>query len=218
MRRMRTEDGGFTLIEMLMAIVIMGIITVPIGDFMLAYLANFSTTQNRLSDSSDIQLATAYFSQDVANTGLRANVAPYGPAQSVWTQSPWPGPSYCGQGLGTTVLLLRWGTWDQTTETLLPASAAYVQEGTTLHRIFCQASPTDLTGVQPISDATVVHNLVSATPQCFTSAPETVTACDSAAPPPKVVLSLGISSATSGNTDLAAPQQPVTLVGQRRQS
>jgi hypothetical protein len=115
-------------------------------------------------------------------------------------------------------LLLRWGTWDQATETLWPASAAYVQEGTTLHRVFCQASAADPTGVQPLSDATVVHNLASASPKCFTSAPETVTACDSGTPPPKITISLGISSATSGQVDLAAPTQPVTLAGQRRQS
>jgi hypothetical protein len=110
--------------------------------------------------------------------------------------------------------LLLWDTWDQTTETQLPASAAYVQEGNTLHRIFCQASAADPTGSQTISDATIVHNLIGATPSCFTSTGGT-TACDSGTPPPKVRLALVIASS---GTDSAAPKQPVTLDAQRRQS
>jgi prepilin-type N-terminal cleavage/methylation domain-containing protein len=215
MRRLRGDESGFTLIELLMAIVIMGIITLPLGNFALAYFKNFQTTEDRLSDSHDIQIVTAYFSQDVASTGLYASTTPYGPLQSIWTTSFPAG--YCGQALGgTPKLLLGWYTPAAVVSggPTPTASVAYIVEGVaaplTLHRVYCTASG----GNTPVSDATVVHNLVSAAPTCLTAGGAT-TSCDVGTPPPKIRLTLRIST---GTTDSAAPAQPVTLDGQRRQS
>lgn len=213
MRRPRGDDAGFTLMELLMAMVIMGIITLPLGNFVLAYFDNYQTTENRLSDSHDIQIATAYFSADVANTGLRSTTSPYTPQQSIWTTPP-PAP-YCGSTLsGTTVLLLKGDSWTVSsgaspTGTDAPISVAYVVSGGTLKRVYCP------TGSSPTT-TTVVHNLVSATASCFASISATTpTSCDVASAPPKVRLTLNISG---GTQDAAAPPQPVTLDGLRRQS
>ena len=211
MRRFRGDDTGFTLMELLMAIVIMGVITVPLGNFVLAYFDNYQTTENRVSDSHDIQIATAYFSADVANTGLRSASAPYSPAQSIWTTA-FPA-TYCGSGLGTTVVLFKGDSWTVSsgaspTGTNAPISVAYVATGGTLRRVYCQ------TGSVTTSSTTVVHNLVSATASCFTSG-GAGTSCEAATPPPKVRLTLSISG---GTQDAAAPPQPVTLDGLRRQS
>jgi prepilin-type N-terminal cleavage/methylation domain-containing protein len=205
MSRRAARDGGFTLIELLITVVIMGVITLPLGNFVLAYLHNYTQTTNRLGDSHDIQIATAYLSQDVSNT------------QSVWVQggaTAFPA-TYCGQGLGTTVLLLKWDSWSPVavpggyTGASSTVSAAYVIEAGTLHRVYCG---------EISSDATVVHNLLSAAPHCYSVAADgtrTSAQCDTATPPAIVSLTLGISS---GSTDSAAPEQPVTIDGKRRQS
>lgn len=217
MRRPGAADDGFTLIELIMAIIVMGFITLPLANFVLAYFDNYATTENRISDSHDIQIATAYFSQDVANTGLYASTPPFNALQSIWTSSFPAG--YCGQSLGgTPTLVLGWyasttapagGTTMQGGSTPT-ASVTYIVEGATLHRLYCTASG----GSTPASDATVVHNLVSAVPTCLTAGGAS-TACDVAPPPPAIRLTLTIATST---TDSAAPTQPVTIDGQRRQS
>jgi prepilin-type N-terminal cleavage/methylation domain-containing protein len=209
MSRLRSDDEGFTLLELVVAIAIMGIITVPLANFVLAYFDNYTNTSNRLSDSHDIQIATAYFSQDVANSGLYSSTSPYGALQSVWA-STLPA-SYCGQAYGgTTKLVLGWYTHGAAVAggPTPTASAAYVVKAGALHRLYCEGS------VTPIYDATVVHGLTSANVKCY-SAANVQTSCDSANSPPKIELILGIST---GSRDSAAPAQPVTLDGQRRQS
>lgn len=210
-RPARRDDGGFTLVELVITVLILGVITLPLGNFVLAYFQNVTDTQSRLSDSHDIQIATAYFSQDVANTGLHDSTQPYGSMTSVWTSASASLPaSYCGQGTGSIVLLLKWDAWTATTvgglptATNLPSSAAYVIESGALHRVYCAS------GSSVSSDATLVHNLQTATVQCASPA-----TCDGATPPKTITLSLGISG---GAVDHAAPPQPVTLTGQRRQS
>lgn len=201
---MRRRDDGFTLIELIITVTILGIIVVPLGNFMLAYLTNYTQTQNRVSDSHDIQIAAAYFSQDVANTGVRSGwnstspATSFTPQQSVWLSS---GAGDCGNGAGITVLLLKWDL----PQSMATASAAYVNEAGVLHRIYCAS------GATVASDATIVHGLVAATVAC----PTTAGACTTTPPPSTINLSLTISSGTSDDT---APSAPVVLSGQRRQS
>lgn len=205
------RDDGFTLIELVMTVAIMGIIVVPLANFVLAYFDNYQTTEQRLSDSHEIQIATAYVSQDAANTGMHGGAPSYTLQQSAWTSG-----SYCGQASGQTlVLLMKWDTWQvsgtgssTTGSSTGPASAAYVTVGTTLHRLYC-SSPT-----ASAVDTTLVDNLQSATAYCLdsTSAPAS---CTTSPPPTRLGLSLTISS---GSTDSAAPAHAVILTGQRRQT
>ncbi len=204
MRRLpRQADGGFTLIELVITIVIMGIITLPLGNFALAYFKNVADTQSRLSDSHDIQIAAAYFSQDVANIGVRPSMTSTSFQQSVWVGTA---PAPCAAALGNAALLLKWG--DPLDYTVIH-SAAYVVESGTLHRVYCAS------GTSAPIDVTVVHNLQAVnTPQC-TATGGASTACDGATPPATISLPLVISS---GPGDRAAPSGPVNLTGQRRQS
>jgi prepilin-type N-terminal cleavage/methylation domain-containing protein len=209
-RLKRGDESGFTLVELVITIVIMGVITLPLANFVLAYFKNYAQTESRLSDSHDTQIAAAYFSQDVANAGLRD--ATNLPKTSVWTGG-FPSDS-CGSALGTPVLLLQWDDWTAAggTGTDTIDSAAYVPVSGTLQRVFC---------TQPVSGSmttrsttTVVHNLVypdagnTAPVACPTSAAQ----CGTATPPAVVNLKLSIKAPA----DTAVSY--VTLSGLRRQS
>jgi prepilin-type N-terminal cleavage/methylation domain-containing protein len=207
MKRSGAGDAGFTLIELIMAIVIMGIITVPLGNFVLSYFENYTQTESRLAGSHDIQIAAAYFSDDVANVGLRDATAPYALQPSVSTA---PTGTYCGSGLGATLVLLKWDDWTvsssggNNTGTDNVHSVAYVAISGTLHRVYC-ASGTTMT-----ANTTVVHNLVY--PDAGNPTPVTCSSTCNAAPPTSINLRLGIKAPD----DTSITYQ--TLSGQRRQS
>jgi prepilin-type N-terminal cleavage/methylation domain-containing protein len=205
MRRRRRDDGGFTLVELVMTVTILGIIIIPLGNFVLEFFQNYPQTENRIADSHDVQIAAAYLSNDVANAGVHSTYTSADTSQSVWATT-FPA-SYCGSGAGTTVLLLSWNTW-----TVAPSgggsfgptsSVAYVNELGVLHRIYCAS------GTTASSDAVLVHGLQSASVACST-------ACEGSPgnPAPTTVnLTLNIST---GADDTAATT--VVLSGQRRQS
>ena len=202
LRRRLATDGGFTLIELLSTVIIMGIIVVPLGNFVLEYLQNSTDTRDRVADSHDIQIATAYFSEDVANMGVRDSSGNL--QASAWTS---PTSPYCGSDAGgSLVLLLSWSAVNTTTvggltteSTPKVSSAAYVNESGVLHRIFCDS------GNSATSDTTMAHNFAGATVACDTT-------CSGVTPPTTVTLNLSIAS----TGDRTAPD-PVPLIGHRRQ-
>ena len=204
-----TGDEGFTLIELLITVVIMGVIVVPLANFFIQYLDTYNQTQQRLSDSHDLQIVAAYFSQDVANTGLR-NQTPgqtaFTPQQSVWTTGI--STSFCGTTLiGSPILELAWddesagaGAGSDTINRV-----EYVVNAGTLHRWSCLAPASGAPTLAP--DSTVVHNL-SGSPavQCSST-------CTAATPPATITLTLSVQGAA---TDASGTS--VTLTGRRRQA
>jgi prepilin-type N-terminal cleavage/methylation domain-containing protein len=212
MNRLRATrpDAGFTLIELLITVVILSVITLPLANFVLSYLTNYTQTQSRMSESHDIQIATAYFSQDVANTGLRDTSD--GAQQSVWTTG-FPAGSCASAISGTPLLLLAWDEyrWDSSTGTA-PAptvdSVAYISDANGLERAYCQGTAVAASTLQ--SSNTVVHNFTSATVGC----PSSASACAGVPAPAIVNLTITIAADASGST---APA-PIVLSGERRQS
>src|SRR5690349_3603139 len=68
---LRANDDGFTLVELLVAIVILAVITMPLAGAVIGVLRNQDATRDRLEVSHDGQLSASYFAQDVATVGLR---------------------------------------------------------------------------------------------------------------------------------------------------
>jgi len=217
--RLRREggDAGFTLVELLMCIVILGIIAVPLGEVVIGYLKNAGATTARMSESHDAQLAAAYFAQDVQAVGVRdytITTSPFFPLkQSVETgAAPTSGLFPCGGGaLPNAAVRLAWDDFPSgAAAPATQARVAYVVEnGTELHRVFCANSST------VTSDVRIASDLVSAAVACRDASGATTDCTGSGSAVPATV---------SLNLTIHDPQSPagstytVTLTGQRRQS
>jgi prepilin-type N-terminal cleavage/methylation domain-containing protein len=86
-------DAGFTLVEMLVVIAILGVITVPLGNAVLGLIRNTDDTSHRLTESHDVQITAAYWSADVGGLGTRDSLDPLSP---VLKQSVEKGVAYNG--------------------------------------------------------------------------------------------------------------------------
>ena len=65
----RSSEQGFTLIELLLAVTILGIIMGPLCGAILITMGTSKATEERLSTSHDVQMASNYFGSDVKNSG-----------------------------------------------------------------------------------------------------------------------------------------------------
>jgi prepilin-type N-terminal cleavage/methylation domain-containing protein len=222
------RDGGFTLVEVLITVVIMGFITLPLGNLMVAFVRATTYTTARLNESHDAQVAAAYFAQDVASVGRRD------PANDNLLQSVWQGATTSGAPYacvvpvgGTPVLLMAWDdfTWDESTskrvrsivEVAYTAETASVGTGSEyrLVRRHCSALSTTTGTVSPDSTFVLARSLsqrVPPTTSC-SNLPLTLTLCTAAAVPNTITMVLKIQDAL--NTGSA---YDVTLTGQRRQT
>jgi prepilin-type N-terminal cleavage/methylation domain-containing protein len=211
-RRVCSDDSGFTLVELIITIVIMGVITIPLGNLVISYFANTTATQARLAGSHDAQIAAAYFAQDVASMGSHVS----GTSSGLWV-TPFGGAPACGNVAGAIrVLVLASddyssvsGPFDGTVAPPVVTYLAYVATPAgalyQLHRIRC-AGAVATGGV----DTTVMHNLaaVPVTPQC-----DAMTCSSATTYPSLVTINTVIADVSStGST------YPVTLSGRRRQT
>lgn len=134
--RARRDEAGLTLIELLVAVTLLGIVTVPLSGAMIGGLRTTTEAQDRLSESRSPLFTAAFFAKD---------------AQSAAVDGISVGPSpACGTG--TNVVSFTW------TEngTQYRSSYAIKTDGTAqrLVRSFCTPSRTDAVTVAPVlSDA-----------------------------------------------------------------
>ena len=68
----RRNDCGFTLVELLVVITILGMIIAPLAGVVLSYVRTSTVTTARLAESHDVQITAAYWNQDVAGMGTRS--------------------------------------------------------------------------------------------------------------------------------------------------
>jgi prepilin-type N-terminal cleavage/methylation domain-containing protein len=197
--QLKRGERGFTLVELLITISLMGVVSLALGDLLINALREMSATSDRMDLSQDAQLSAVYFAQDVAAVGLRDYTAgtpslPFKPSVQLNTQDDSCGP------LPTSVLRLLSDDWTIPT-TRRTATVLYYLQGEDLHRATCLGPAT-----VPTSDVVIVQNVVpsSVSVTCPTS-------CTAATLPATITLHLVANKPSTGD-------YPITLTGLRRQS
>jgi len=105
--RLRAEDG-FTLIELVISVAILGIVSAALCGVVLQYVKTTVDTSARLDESPEQQFISAYWQNDVSSLGRQtfSGSIPLNPAQSVFVDAP--GPANCGSAVGTVVVAFAW--------------------------------------------------------------------------------------------------------------
>ena len=205
--RLRRGADGFTLVELLVAIVILGIITVPLSNVVIGYFRNADATTARLIESHDVQIASAYWAQDVASIGMRSTTSPFALNQSVETGGRHQPVSPVRPARERAIVRLAWDDSSGPGVTTLVRVAYVVQTvsgQTELHRLRCEGS------AAVVSDVTLAHDLDPSTPPALGCS---TTCTASPAVPKSVTLTLTIKDPKN-----LGGAYVVTLTGQRRQS
>jgi prepilin-type N-terminal cleavage/methylation domain-containing protein len=228
--RRRGDDGGFTLIELVITISIVGIIVVALAGVVLQYFKVSTTTQTRLDESTDQQFVSAYWQQDVSSLGVHGftpDDVDQLPAQpSVWTSTAPSGtPSGCTSGLpGTVVIGFAWNdypsstgpsddpttVWTNAVVNAAVYTAQQVGDEWQLSRVRCTGAAA--------TTIVVAHHLTAApTPACLADDAQTVVPCSATDPvPATVTLRLDVAAHETGEA-ASTTGYNVTLSAQRRQ-
>lgn len=216
--RQPKSDDGFTLIELTLAVSILGIVAAGLIGIVMQYLMVTSSTETRRSESSDLQFVSTYWQNDVSSIGIRgfaaASADPVPSAKSVWVGSS----QGCGDSIGgTPVVSFAWNrydiggsvpanAWNATTErvTYVAVPATGATGDYLIKRVWC--------GTNPVPTATVARNVTSWSVLCDGGG------CGSSLPQ-VVTLTLHVQDKSDPrNTGVNSTGTDVTLTGERRQA
>ncbi len=115
-RHRLTAEDGFTLIELVITVAIVGIVVVALTGVVISYLTTTVSTEKRLTESHDVQFASAYWQRDVASIGVRSTT--YDSSDAVHSfpllKSVTKDGSLasCALPSGTAVVTLAWSQYD----------------------------------------------------------------------------------------------------------
>lgn len=153
----RNREGGFTAVELMLSMAVLGIIITSISGAMIVFLSNGAYTTQRDDHSGGAAILATYLDRDLASAESATLSVPAAPC-----------------GAGTTDVLLRWDEWTASPLAATPTpgpgySAAYdlVDDGAggfQLERWYCQ-------GPSLLDHSVLVRGLSSAD---FSTAPSAV--------------------------------------------
>ena len=206
----RRDDAGVTLVELLVAIVLLGIIAVPLANALISFFHNTNATTDRLAESHDAQIASAYFAQDVESIGVRewTTFGTYPIGTSVETNAPPKAGTFpCGQTTDANAVIRM--AWDDPTgaSTRRTVTVSYLVRAVTvggrtenqLHRLRCDDGTSN-----PTSDLVLAHNVLSVGAPVLTG------------PQAGIPQSISVTLTLKGPSDSGS--LAVTLFGQRRET
>jgi prepilin-type N-terminal cleavage/methylation domain-containing protein len=205
------RDDGFTLIEMVITVAILGIISVALCGVMFQYFTSTTATSARLNESTDEQFVSTYWQNDVSSLGRRSfatSTNTFVVDQSVFVGAASSGD--CGYGIGSRVVGFGWNEFETDPTAPDPWSTkaqgvAYVTVpnaggGLTLQRVRCK-------GAAVGTPLTVAHNLTG------TPAISCDTTCTAATPPNRVSMTFSVKDAKTPGS----PGYTTTVSADRRQ-
>ena len=211
-RRERGDDG-FTLIELILSVAILGIVSAALLEIVFQYVKTTSDTSSRLNESTDQQFISTYWQDDVSSLGRRsfnAATGTFSTDQSVFAGGG--GPGSCGSSVGSVAVALAWNEFavgvapaaDPWVST--PHEVAYVTVPNgprfQLERVRCK------NGAMVGLPVTVAHNLTGIpTISCDTT-------CAAATPPNRVSMTFTVKDAANANS----PGYTTTVSADRRES
>lgn len=203
-RRRPAGDAGFTLPELLIAVVILAIIAVPLGNAVIGVLRNLDAGTARMTGSVSAQISATYFAQDVETVGRRDYTAPNAPLVPSVLLAGTAGATCGASGTSAVVRFLsdRHDT-ATTTTTLKDVVVAWSlrTSGTDIQLVRTRCENGTV-----LSDVTAAHHVSGApTVSCSST-------CNSASPVPRD------ATLTFTVTPPSGDPYTVTLNGSRRQS
>ncbi|MFE7227110.1 prepilin-type N-terminal cleavage/methylation domain-containing protein [Nocardioides sp. NPDC057577] len=209
------EEAGFTLIEMVVTVAIVGVVVTALTGVVLSYLRTTVDTQARLSESHDVQFVSAYWQRDVASIGVRSSTYDTATHTFPLAQSvDLPACALSGDAAGASpVVTLAWTEHDSLTSTdpgaTVKVTYAYQTsaEGGRLFRVRCGSRP---------ATVEVADRLAAAPVLACADAAGAGSSCTGAGEDVPVVVTLALSIHDSTGIDL--PTYAATLLGERRQT
>jgi len=134
--RYRKSEGGFTIVELLIVMIIMGILSLTLANFITTWLQQSSLSQARTDLLTNAETALDTVTNDIKLSGNADQ-------NNRWADSNGPGGNQFGWASGSQVLVLARAAVDSSNNIIFSDSAKYISQkdneiyylsGTTLYR------------------------------------------------------------------------------------
>jgi prepilin-type N-terminal cleavage/methylation domain-containing protein len=170
------DEGGFTLVELLIVIAIESLIVGALGSAFILVTNNSSQVKESLARSADARIAAAYIVSDARNSS--------GPETSLSDTASCPDPSPPVSGTPTAVVRFNWNSTSSAGATT-PNIVNYVLVSNALLRRQCRNGSL-------VSNAAVANNVTSVTVACSPTA-------NCSGTPTKITVSITETPETTGS-------------------